>query len=136
MIEHYISRLWRLPTTNQKNSQPSAAFGILGYECANPAQYVSRRKIADTIPNTIDPEQLRCRKMPWFCKGHVRTLDYNGHSPWKSRDKMGRHKPGQRTIIIHGRDEGRAFQTGKEMFELRAMPTRQNPKRPFPYLSV
>ena len=66
MIEHYIMTLvsyGELPsTTNRKISAISGLYRYLnthGYECANPAQYVSRRKIADTIPNTIDPNQLR-----------------------------------------------------------------------------
>lgn len=66
MIEHYIMTLvgyGELPsTTNRKLSAISGLYRYLnthGHECTNPAQYVSRRKIAETIPNTIDPEQLR-----------------------------------------------------------------------------
>ena len=66
MIEHYIMTLvgyGELPsTTNRKLSAISGLYRYLnthGHECANPAQYVSRRKIAETIPNTIDPDQLR-----------------------------------------------------------------------------
>lgn len=66
MIEHYIMTLvgyGELPsTTNRKLSAISGLYRYLnthGHECTNPAQYVSRRKIAETIPNTIDPDQLR-----------------------------------------------------------------------------
>lgn len=65
MIEHYIMTLvgyGELPTTtNRKLAAISGLYRYMkthGYECANPAQYVSRRKIAETIPNTIDPNQL------------------------------------------------------------------------------
>lgn len=66
MIEHYIMSLvsyGELPTTtNRKLSAISAIYRYFirqGHDITNPAQYVCRRKIADTIPNTIDPDQLR-----------------------------------------------------------------------------
>lgn len=66
MIEHYIMSLVSYgelaTTTNRKLSAISAIYRYFirqGHDIANPAQYVCRRKIADTIPNTIDPEQLR-----------------------------------------------------------------------------
>lgn len=66
MIEHYIMSLvsyGELPTTtNRKLSAISAIYRYFirqGHDISNPAQYVCRRKIAETIPNTIDPEQLR-----------------------------------------------------------------------------
>lgn len=66
MVEHYIMTLvscGELPTTtNRKLSAISALYRYLkrhGHEVTNPAQYICRRKIAEKIPNTIDPEQLR-----------------------------------------------------------------------------
>lgn len=66
MIEHYIMTLvsyGELPTTtNRKIAAISGIYRYMnthGHEIANPAQYCSRRKVAETIPNTIDPEQLK-----------------------------------------------------------------------------
>ena len=66
MIEHYIMTLvsyGELPTTtNRKLAAISGIYRYMnthGYEVSNPAQYCSRRKIAETIPNTIDIEQLQ-----------------------------------------------------------------------------
>lgn len=66
MIEHYIMSLVSYgelaTTTNRKLSAISAIYRYFirqGHDIANPAQYVCRRKIAENIPNTIDPEQLR-----------------------------------------------------------------------------
>lgn len=66
MVEHFIMTLvgyGELPTTtNRKVSAISAIYRYMathGHHCDNPAQYVSRRKIAEKVPNTIDPEQLK-----------------------------------------------------------------------------
>lgn len=66
MVEHFIMTLvayGELPTTtNRKISAISGLYRYMathGHDCMNPAQYVSRRKVAETIPNTIDTEQLR-----------------------------------------------------------------------------
>lgn len=66
MVEHFIMTLaaeGELPsTTNRKIAAISSIYRYMnthGYECTNPAQFVSRRKVADNIPNTIDPAQLR-----------------------------------------------------------------------------
>ena len=66
MVEHYIMTLvsyGELPTTtNRKIAAISGLYrylGTHGHTIDNPAQYCSRRKVAETIPNTIDPEQLK-----------------------------------------------------------------------------
>lgn len=66
MVEHYIMTMvscGELPTTtNRKLSAISAIYRYFkrhGHEVTNPAQYTCRRKIAEKVPNTIDPEQLR-----------------------------------------------------------------------------
>lgn len=65
MIEHFIMTLVGYgelaTTTNRKISAISGLYRYMathGHSCINPAQYVSRRKIAENIPNTIDPQQL------------------------------------------------------------------------------
>lgn len=66
MIDHYILTLvayGEQPTTT--NRKLSAISGIYRYFIRqrmlteNPAQYESRRKVGEKIPNTIDPKQLR-----------------------------------------------------------------------------
>ena len=66
MVEHYIMTLvgyGELPTsTNRKLSAISSLYRYMalhGHDIENPAQYCSRRKVAERIPNTIDIEQLR-----------------------------------------------------------------------------
>lgn len=66
MVEHYIMTLvgyGELPTTtNRKLSAISGIYRYMslhGYTIENPAQYCSRRKVAEKIPNTIDIEQLK-----------------------------------------------------------------------------
>lgn len=66
MIEQYVMSLaanGELPsTTNRKLASISGLYRYMnnhGYDCPNPAQFISRRKVAETIPNTIDPGQLK-----------------------------------------------------------------------------
>lgn len=66
MVEHYVMTLVgyeELPTsTNRKLSAISGLYRYMalhGHDIENPAQYCSRRKVAEKIPNTIDPAQLR-----------------------------------------------------------------------------
>lgn len=61
-IMHLVSIGEKPTTTNRKLSAISAIYRYFYYhvsEIENPAQYVSRRKIADRLPNTIDPTQLK-----------------------------------------------------------------------------
>ncbi len=140
MIEHYIMTLvgyGELPTTtNRKLSAISGLYRYLnthGYECANPAQYVSRRKIADTIPNTIDPEQLRTAydNAIGSVKVMLGLLITTGIRlgellaiRWEDIN------PGNCTIIIHGKGmkERVVSVPDRQMLEIRYAYPRQNPK--------
>lgn len=66
MIDHYIMTLVAYgelaTTTNRKLAAISSLYGYFirqGLTTENPCRYESRRKIAEQVPNTISPEQLR-----------------------------------------------------------------------------
>lgn len=66
MVEHYVMTLVSLgelpTTTNRKLSAISALYRYMlrhGMDVTNPAQFTCRRKIAEKVPNTIDPGQLK-----------------------------------------------------------------------------
>lgn len=66
MIDHYIMTLVAYgelaTTTNRKLAAISSLYGYFirqGLTTENPCRYESRRKIAEQVPNTIAPEQLR-----------------------------------------------------------------------------
>lgn len=66
IVEHYIMTLvsyGELPTTtNRKLAAISGLYRYMathGHDITNPVQFCSRRKITESIPNTIDIEQLK-----------------------------------------------------------------------------
>lgn len=140
MIEHYIMSLVsarELPTTtNRKISAISALYRYLkrhGHDINNPAQFICRRKVADTIPNTIDPDQLRTayENAIGSVKVMLGLLITTGIRigellaiRWEDIN------PKDGTIIIHGKgNKDRVVSVpDRQMFEIRYAYPRQDPK--------
>ena len=140
MIEHYIMTLesvGELPTTtNRKISAISALYRYLkrhGHDINNPAQFICRRKVAETIPNTIDPEQLRTAydNAIGSVKVMLGLLITTGIRigemlaiRWEDIN------PKDCTIIIHGKGKKERVVSvpERQMFEIRYAYPRQDPK--------